>query len=80
MGIGKFFDPRNMRQMIHIAKVSDGLDKHMTKSCAYCNLKMGLGDTYPVIEFLEHLVARHPEKIDAKDVETYRKVIEKLTK
>ena len=81
MGMGlKFFNPGNMRQMINIAKVSDGLDKHMKKRCAYCDLEMGFGTDYPVVEFIEHLAERHPDKIDPKDVEAYRKVVERLTK
>ena len=81
MGIPlRFFDPRNLKAMVNIAKVSDGLDKHMKKRCAYCDLDMGLGNDYPVVEFINHLAERHPDKIEPKDVETYRKVIEKLTK
>jgi|TARA_Y100000310_G_scaffold344046_1_gene454778 hypothetical protein len=81
MGLGlKFLDPRNMKAMINIAKVSDGLDKHMKKTCAYCDLDMGAGDTFPVVEFLEHLAERHPDRISAKDVEDYKSVIKKVTK
>ena len=75
-----FFNPRNLKQMINIAKVSDGLDKHMKKRCAYCDLEMGFGDTFPVVEFLNHLAEKHPDKIKPRDLDDYRSVIERLTK
>ena len=65
--------------MINIAKVSDGLDKHMKKRCAYCGLEMGLGTDYPVVEFINHLAEKHPDKIDAKDVEAYLRVVKRVT-
>ncbi len=79
MGLGlKFFNPANFRQMINIAKVSDGLEKHMKKECAYCGMKMGIGTEFPVVEFIDHLAEKHSDKIDAKDVESYKKVIKRL--
>ena len=81
MGLGlKFFNPRNLKEMINIAKVSDGLDKHLKKRCAYCDLDMGIGNEFPVIKLIEHLTDRHPDKIDGRDVEAYRKVIKRMTK
>ena len=76
----KFFDPRNTRMMVDLAKISSGLDKHMLKKCAYCDLELGTGQDTPVVEFIDHLVEKHPDKIEAKDVEGYRKIIDKVTK
>ena len=80
MGIIKFLDPRNTRFMLDIAKISDGLNKHMSKKCAYCPLELGTGEDFPVVKFINHLAERHPDKIDVKDVENYRKIIDKVTK
>ena len=76
----KFFDPRNTRFMLDIAKISESLDKHMMKRCAYCSKDLGTGQDTPVVEFIDHLAEKHPEKIEAKDVENYRKIIDKVTK
>ncbi len=80
MGIMKFLDPRNTRLMMDIAKISEGLDKHMNKSCAYCNKNLGTGKDTPVVEFIDHLAEKHPDRIEAKAVEGYRKIIEGATK
>lgn len=73
----KILDPRNMGNMVHIAKLSASLDKHIGKRCLYCD--KDLGNNPPVIEFVNHLVNRHPDKIDARDVEGYHKLIKKVT-
>ncbi len=80
MGILKYLDPRNTRFMLDIARISESLDKHMIKRCAYCSLDLGTGKDTPVVEFIDHLVEKHPDKIDAKDVENYKKIIDKVTK
>ena len=80
MEILKFLDPRNTRFMLDIAKISESLDKHMMKRCAYCSKDLGTGQDTPVVEFIDHLAEKHPEKIEAKDVENYRKIIDKVTK
>ena len=81
MGIGlKFLNPRNLRSMIQIAKISDSLDKHLKKRCAYCDMDMGLGNEVPVVEFVDHLAKKHPDKIDAEDIENYRKLIKKVVR
>ena len=80
MGILKFLDPRNTRFMLDIAKISESLDKHMMKRCAYCSKDLGTGQDTPVVEFIDHLAEKHPEKIEAKDVENYRKIIARATK
>ena len=81
MGLGlKFFNPGNFRAMVNIAKVSDSLEKHMKKRCAYCDMDMGLGTEFPVVEFINHLAEKHPDKIDAKDIEAYKKVVERVTR
>ena len=80
MEIMKFLDPRNTRFMMDIAKISESLDKHMMKRCAYCDLDLGTGKNTPVVEFIDHLAAKHPDKIDAKDIEGYKKIIDKVTK
>ena len=76
----KFLDPRNTRFMMDIAKISESLDKHMMKRCAYCDLDLGTGKDTPVVEFIDHLADKHPNKIAAKDVEGYKKIIDKVTK
>lgn len=81
MGLSlKFFNPANYKAMIDIAKISDGLSKHMSKRCAYCDLDLGTGEDFPVVQFVDHLVGEHPDKISPDDVEHYRKLIEKVTK
>ena len=81
MGIPlRFFNPSNYRAMVDIAKISSGLDKHMTKKCAYCDLELGLGDTYPVIEFVDHMATKHAEKISPDEIKKYKKIIEKATR
>lgn len=77
MGIGiKFFNPKNLRQMVDIAKVSNGLDKHMKKRCAYCD--MGLGTELPIVEFIDHLAENHLDKVDAKDIENYQRLVKRF--
>jgi len=71
-----FLQPRNA---ILIAKISSRLDGHLMKRCAYCDMDLGLGDTYPVIEFVKHLSDKHPDKVDERDIKTYNKLIKKLT-
>ena len=80
MGIGKFLNPRNYKQMINILRISNNLEKHMNKRCAYCDWDMGSGDEVPIVEFVNHLAEKHLDKIDVEDVETYKKMVEKLTK
>lgn len=79
MGLIKFLNPRNYRQMINILRISNNLDKHMKKRCAYCDWDMGTGDEVPIVEFVNHLAENHLDKIDAGDVEVYRKMIKDLT-
>ena len=79
IGLGiKFFNPGNFRAMVNIAKVSDSLEKHMKKRCAYCDMDMGLGTDYPVVDFINHLAEKHSDNIDPKDVEMYIRVVKKL--
>ena len=81
MGIGlKMLNPRNTRTMIQIAKISHSLEKHMKKRCAYCDLDMGLGDEFPVVDFVNHLADKHIDCIKAEDVEGYKKLIDKVTR
>ena len=68
----------NMREGIKIAKISEDLNKHLKKRCAYCeDLDMGFGDDFPVIDFAEHLMEKHPEKIDPEKVKGYLKLLNK---
>ncbi len=82
MGLGmKLLNIKNYRGMVQIAKISNSLDKHMKKRCAYCdNFDMGVGDDAPVVEFVKHLAENHPTLIDPKDITTYEKLIKKLTR
>ena len=81
MGLGlRFFNPRNLKEMINIAKVSDGLDKHMKKRCAYCDMDMGLGTEFPIVQFINHLAEKHPDNIDPKDIESYLRVVKRVTR
>ena len=81
MGLGmKFFNPKNYKAMWDIGKISSSLNRHMKKRCAYCDMDMGLGDDYPVVEFVEHLAAQHSDKIAPEEVEGYRKLIKRMTK
>lgn len=65
--------------MVTIAKISHSLDKHMKKRCAYCDLDLGLGNEFPVVEFVNHLIKRHPDVIDPKDVDDYNKLIKRMS-
>ena len=58
-----------------MAKVSNSIDKHINKRCAYCDFD--LKNELHVVEFLEHLLTIHPEKVEAKDIEEYNKIIKK---
>ena len=80
MRIGlKFFNPKNMRQMVDIAKVSSGLDKHMKKRCAYCDdMDMGLGTELPIVEFIDHLTEKHLDKVDASDIKNYQRLVKRF--
>ena len=79
MGLGmKFFNPANFRNMAMIARLSNSLDKHMNKRCAYCGLDMGIGDEFPVVEFVEHLASQHQDKIAQEDIEGYNKLIKRM--
>jgi len=80
MGLGfKMLNPRNMRNMVTITKLSSSLMGHMKKRCAYCDMDMGQGDDYPVIDFVKHLADKHLDKIKAEDIEHYNKLIKKVT-
>ncbi len=80
IGIGKFINPSNYRMMAQIAGISNSLERHMRKRCAYCDLDMGLGDEFPVVTFIDHLCEKHPDKIDPKDVDKYKNLINRLTR
>lgn len=81
MGIPlKFLNPANYRQMVMITRLSSSLSNHMNKKCRYCDLDLGTGDEYPVVDFVEHLARKHLDKIETKDIESYRKLLEKALK
>ena len=76
----KFLNPGNLRQMIAITKLSDGLNLHMNKKCAYCDdFNLGIGDV-PVIGFVQHLAEKHLDKIKPEDIKWYEKLVVKATK
>ena len=75
----KFLNPRNTRNMLLISKLSNSLMGHMKKRCAYCDMDMGQGDDFPVVEFVKHLAVKHMDKIEPDDIKRYRKLIEKVT-
>ena len=77
VGLGKLFNVSNYRNFISIAKISQSLEHHMNKRCAYCDLDLGR-DT-PVVTFVQHLAEEHLDHIDQKDIDTYRKIIKKVT-
>ncbi len=79
MGIGiKMLNPSNYRTMMGLAKISAGLELHLKKSCAYCDLDFG--NEIPVIEFVEHMATKHEDKILPEDIKKYRRLIAKITK
>ncbi len=76
----KLLNPKNLRDMKDIAKISNNLEKHMKKQCAYCeDMDMGLGNEVPVVEFVKHLADKHLDKVEDKDLETYHKLIKRMT-
>ena len=76
--LGKFTDIRNMKGMIEVIKLSNRLSKHMNKKCRYCDLDLGSGDEYPVVDFVHHLTEKHMDIIDPDDVKLYEKLIKKV--
>jgi len=79
MGLGlRMLNPRNYRDMLLITKISSNLNQHMRKRCAYCELDLGTGDS-EVVTFVAHLEEKHSDRIDEKDLQTYRKMIRKVT-
>ena len=52
----------------------------MNKRCAYCDLDLGNGDEYPVIEFVNHLAEKHLDMIKPEDIKHYEKLIDKVTR
>ena len=79
MGLGlRMLNPRNMRDMILITKISSNLNSHLKKRCAYCDKDFGIGDS-PVFELVAHLEESHPDKIEPKDLQHYKKMIKKVT-
>ena len=81
MGLGiKLLNPRNIMQMRNMVKISSGMDLHMKKRCAYCDLDLGYGKEAPLVEFLAHLEKKHPEKIMPNEIEIYKKIIVGLTR
>ncbi len=82
MGLGmKLLNIKNYRGMVQIARISNSLDKHMKKRCAYCTeFDMGVGDDAPVVEFVQHLAEKHPTLIDPKDIKIYERLIKKFSK
>lgn len=80
MGIPlRFLNPRNYRDMLLITKISANLNRHMRKRCGYCDFDLGSGDV-EVVVFVAHLEEKHADKIDPKDLETYKKMIKKVTR
>ena len=47
--------------------------EHTEKKCAYCEQQYGSGLGVPVVDIMKHLKEKHPEKINARDVEFYIK-------
>lgn len=80
MVMEKFFIAKNWKGMMQVAKLSNKLDKHMKKRCAYCDMDMGTGDNVPVVDFVDHLIAEHPEKITPDEAESFRKLLKKVGK
>jgi len=79
MGLGiKMLNPGNYRTMVMVMKLSGSLMAHTKKRCAYCDMDMGLGDDFMVIEFVEHLEEKHSDKIEPKDIKHFRKLIKKI--
>lgn len=76
--IGKMLNPRNMRDMVAIAKFSSDLDKHMKKRCGYCDeMEMGFGADVPVIDFVKHLRDKHSDNVEPKVMEKLEKFLRK---
>ena len=67
-----------MRSMTIIARISSSLQIHMKKQCAYCDLDLGLGDNFSVVEFVDHLVKKHSDKVPEGDINQYRKLIKRV--
>jgi len=79
MGLAsKILNPGNVRGMLQIAKLSNRLSQHIKKRCGYCELDLGIGDDYPVVDFVKHLSDEHRDKIDPQDIKTYEKLIKKV--
>ena len=79
MGIGlKLLNPGNYRGMLAIAKISNLLEKHMKKRCAYCDMDMGDGENTPVVEFVKDLAEKHLDEIPQEEVDGYFKIIKKF--
>ena len=79
MGLGsKLFNIGNIRSMTEIAKLSNKLSMHMKKRCAYCDMDMGSGDDYAVVDFVRHLNDMHAEHIAPQDIKTDEKLIKKM--
>jgi len=66
--------------MLTMTKLASNLSLHMKKRCSYCDLDLGTGDDYPVVEFVQHLSDKHMDKIDEKDIKNYEKLIKKATR
>jgi len=76
----RFLNPANYSTMVRLTKLSNTLSLHIHKRCAYCDLELGTGDDYGVIEFVEHLAEKHLDKINPDDIKYYKKLIDKVTK
>ena len=66
--------------MVMITKLSSSLSGHMKKRCAYCDLDLGKGDDYPVVDFVNHLEENHQDILSEENIKNYRKLIEKATR
>ena len=61
-----------------IAEMSEDLNRHMKKRCAYCDLDLGLGYDIQVMEFLEHIELNHLEVLEPDKLRAYKGLLLKF--
>lgn len=62
----------NPATQVRIAEISTSLDPYLSKHCYICNKDFGIGQNVQVIEFIEHLIAEHPQNIEVEEMQKNR--------
>jgi hypothetical protein len=53
---------------VRIAEISGRIDPYLSKSCYFCKEDFGTGQDVQVVDFINHLIDKHPLNIDKESM------------